>query len=41
MRTGVGDGTARPFRFVRANHATLPVATMRHLLGVSASGLYA
>ena len=37
--TGVGDDTARRFRFGSANQATVPVATMCRVLGVSESGL--
>ena len=41
VRTGVGDDTIRLFRFVNANQATLPVATMCRVLEVSESGFYA
>ena len=38
---GVGDDTTRPFRIVSANQATIPIATMCRVLGVSESGFHA
>ena len=37
---GIGDDTARVFAFVNANQATLPIAIMCRVLGVSESGFH-